>query len=244
MGLFSRIGVMIRGFFGLFVSSIEKSNPEAMFEDMKNQIDKARREANDQIIEIQTNAELIKVEMKESKKNLETVKTQIENAKNSGNQEILVELLMKEEEVGQIHQIHAETYEKAIAQANKIREDFKIFESEMTQKLREIKSLKTQNKLADLSQSINSINSKYSEKGNKVGEINESLEKARQMVNEKTARANAIGSLNEDNVDLKIKKMDMNSSRERAMLKAQAMMNGDNGAFEVKEKEKEKETAQ
>ena len=144
MGLFSRIGKVIRGFFGIFVSSLEKSNPDALFEDMKNEIDKARRDANDQIVEIQTSAELIKVEMKDSQRNLDTVRTQIDNAKNSGQQEILIELLMKEEELGSIHEIHRETYEKATAQAEKIREDFKIFESEMSQKLRDIKTLKTQ----------------------------------------------------------------------------------------------------
>lgn len=236
MGLFSRLGRMIRGFFGLFISGLEKASPEAMFEDMKNQIDKARREANDQIIEIQTNAELIKVEMKQAEKNLQAVQAKIESAKASGQEDVLVELLMQEEEIQQIYEAHKATYDNAIAEVSKIREDFKVFESEMSQKLNEIKSLKTQNKLADLRESINSINAKYTSKGNRVGEINETLERAREMVNQKTARANAISSLNEDNVELKIKKLDINSARERAKARAQAMMAGNNGAFEVKEK--------
>lgn len=240
MGFFSRLGRMIRGFFGLFISGLEKANPEAMFEDIKNQIEKARKQANDQIIEIQTNAELIKVEMKQAQKSLEAVKAKIEAAKTSGQEDVLIELLMQEEELQQIYEAHQATYENATTEVSRIREDFKVFESEMGQKLNEIKSLKTQNKLADLSQSINSINAKYTAKGNKVSEINESLEKAREIVNEKTARANAISSLNEDNVDLKIKKLDINSARERAKAKAQAMMAGESGAFEVKEKAENK----
>lgn len=240
MGLFSRLGQMIRGFFGLFISGLEKSNPDAMFEDIKNQIDKARREANDQIIEIQTNAELIKVEMKQAEKNLQAVGARVEAAKAAGDQDLLVELLMQEEETQQIYEAHKATFENATADVTKIREDFKVFESEMTQKLNEVKSLKTQNKLASLKENINSINSKYTAKGNKIGNINDSLEKAREMVNEKTARANAISSLNEDNVDIKLKKLDINSARERAKARAEAMLSGTNGAFEVKEKVEEK----
>lgn len=236
MGLFSRLGQMIRGFFGLFVSGLEKANPDAMFEDIKNQIEKARKQANDQIIEIQTNAELIKVEMNQAEKNLQAVQARIESAKASGQEDVLVELLMQEEEIQQVYEAHKATYENATGEVGKIKEDFKVFESEMSQKLTEIKSLKTQNKLADLRESINSINAKYTTKGNRVGEINEQIERARTMVNEKTARANAISALNEDNVDLKIQKLDINSARERAKAKAQAMMAGASGAFEVKEK--------
>lgn len=240
MGLFSRLGQMVRGFFGLFISGLEKSNPDAIFEDIKNQIDKARREANDQIIEIQTNAELIKVEMKQAEKNLQAVAARVISAKATGDEEILVEILMQEEEIQQIYEAHKATFENATADVTKIRGDFKMFESEMTQKLNDLKSLKTQNKLASLKENINSINSKYTAKGNRIGNINESLEKARDLVNQKTARANAIGSLNEDNIDMKLKRLDANSARERAKARAQAMISGTSGAFEVKEKVEEK----
>ncbi|HPD00982.1 MAG TPA: hypothetical protein PLA01_06485, partial [Acetivibrio sp.] len=49
------------------------------------------------------------------------------------------------------------------------------------------------------------------------------------------ARANAIESLGGDNTELKIKKLDLNSSRERARARAEAMLAGEQG-FEVKEK--------
>jgi len=240
MGFFSRLGRIIRGFFGLFVSEIEKANPDALFEDIKNQIERARREANDQIIDIQTNAELIKVEMKQVEKNLQAVQAKIESVKAAGQKEALVELLMQEEEIQQVYEAHQSTYENASSEVAKIREDFKIFESEMNQKLEEVKSLKTQNKLASLKESINSINAKYTSKDNKVGEINEALEKARDMVNQKTARANAISSLKEEDIDSIIQKIDVNSARDRAKARAEAMLAGTKGAFEVKEKVKDK----
>jgi phage shock protein A len=51
----------------------------------------------------------------------------------------------------------------------------------------------------------------------------------------KTAKANAVESLNDNNVDLKLRKLDMNSARDRAKARAEAMLAGDKG-FEVKEK--------
>jgi len=54
-------------------------------------------------------------------------------------------------------------------------------------------------------------------------------------VNKKTARANAVESLNENNTEMRLKKLDMNSARDRARARAEAMLGGSEG-FEVKEK--------
>lgn len=236
MGLFSRLGQMFRGFFGLFVGNLEERNPEALFEDIKNQIDKARRQAEQQIIEIQTSAEMIKIEMKTAEKNLIAIKARVESAQRVGDKELLVELLVQEEEYQTVYETHKATYENAMVQVEKIREDYKIFESEMNGKLNELKTLKSQAKMANLRENINSVNAQYTSKNSRVGNVNDSLDRARDIVNKKTARANAVESLNQDNLDMKLKKLDMNSTRDRARARAEALLGGDNGGFEVKEK--------
>jgi phage shock protein A len=235
MGLFSRLGMMIRGFFGLFVGGLEERNPEVLFEDIKNQIDRARKQAEQQIIEIQTNAELIKIEMKTSEKNLNAVKSRVEAAQKQGEKELLIELLVQEEEYSTTFETHKSTYDNAMADVAKIREDYKIFESEMNAKLNELKTLKSQAKMATLKENINSVNAQYTSKNNTVGSVNESLDRARDIVNKKTARANAVESLNDGNVEMKLKRLDMNSARDRARARADAMLSGEQG-FEVKEK--------
>lgn len=235
MGFFSRLGSLIRGFFGLFIGGIEEKNPELLFEDIKNQIEKARKEAEQQIIEIQTNAELIKIEMKNAEKNLNIIRARIEAAQKTGDKDVLIELLMQEEEYQTTFEAHKATYENAMAEVAKIREDYKIFESEMNAKLNELKTLKSQAKMAALRENINSVNARYTSKNNKVGDLNKSMERAREIVNRKTARANAIESLNDENVEMKLKRLDMNSARDRARARAEAMLSGDQG-FEVKEK--------
>lgn len=236
MGLLSRFGSLIRGFFGKLVGGMEEKNPELLFEDIKNQIEKARKEAEQQIIEIQTNAEMIKIEMKNSEKNLNAIRSRIEAAQKTGDKELLIDLLVQEKEYQTTFETHKEMYDNAMKEVAKIREDYKIFESEMNAKLNELKTLKSQAKMASLRENINSINAKYSSKNNRIGELNKSMERARDIVNRKTARANAIESLNDENVEMKLKRLDMNSARERARIRAESMLSGENKAFEVKEK--------
>lgn len=235
MGLFSRLGSMLRGFFGMFVGGIEEKNPDALLEDIKNQIDKSRREAEQQILDIQTNAELIKMEMKNAEKNLNAVKARIEAAQRQGDKEMLIELLIQEEECQSTYDTHKQTHEGAMAEVAKIREDYKIFESEMNAKVNELRTLKSQAKMANLRENINSMNANYTSKNNRIGKVNENMDRAREIVNKKTARANAVESLNDGNMDMKLKRLDMDSARERALARAEAMMNGGEG-FEVKEK--------
>lgn len=235
MGLFSRMGALIRGFFGLFVGGMEERNPDLLFEDIKLQIDRARKEAEQQILEIQTNAELIKIEMRNAEKNLNAVRTRVEAAQKQGDKDILVELLMQEEELQATYETHKATYDTAMTEVTRIREDYKIFESEMNGKLNELKTLKSQAKMAQLRENINSVNARYTSKNNTVGSVNESMDRARDLVNKKTARANAVESLGDTNMEMKLKRLDMNSARDRARARAEAMLTGEQG-FEVKEK--------
>jgi phage shock protein A len=111
----------------------------------------------------------------------------------------------------------------------------------MNAKLSELKSLKSQAKMASLRESINSVNATYTSKNNRVGSINDNMDRAREIVNKKTARANAIESLNGDNMEMKLKRLDMSSARDRARARAEAMLSGEQG-FEVKEKIENKTT--
>lgn len=239
MGFFKRLGALIRGFFGLFVGNIEEKNPEVLFEDIKNQIAKARKEAEQQIVEIQTSGELIKIEMKNSEKNLQAIKARVEAAKRQGDKDLLVEVLMQEEEYQSIYDTHKSTYDNAMTEVAKIREGYKMFESEMNAKLNELKTLKSQAKMAALKENISSVNSKYTSESNRASKVNERIDRARDIVNKKTARANAVESLNQENVEVKLKKLDMSSARDRAKARADALLSGEEG-FEVKEKVEKK----
>ena len=243
MGLFSRIGSMIRGFFGLFVRNVEESNPDAMIEDIRNQIEQARREAEKQIIDIQTNAELMKIEAKKSERELEAVRTRIGTAKRQGQKDLLVELLIQEEDAQTVHDANKEALDTALSEVDRIKNDYKIFESDMNRRLNELRTLKSQAKVAGLREDINSANAKYSARNNRMSQVNASMERARELVNTKTARANAMESLGEMNMETKLRRLDADSARDRAVARAEALLAGDDGGFEVKERAAEKANA-
>jgi len=231
---------MFRGFFGLFVRNVEDSNPDALIEDIRNQIDRARKDAEKQIIDIQTNAELMKIEQKKSERELETIRSRIKTAQRQGQKDLLIELLIHEEDAQTIFDANTEAVTTALAEVDRIKADYKIFESDMNRRLNELRTLKSQAKVASLREDINSANARYSSRNNRVSKVNESMERARELVNTKTARANAMESLGEMNMETKIRRLDADSARERAMARAEALLAGDEGGFEVKEKAEEK----
>jgi phage shock protein A len=65
------------------------------------------------------------------------------------------------------------------------------------------------------------------------------MDRARDLVNKKTARANAVESLGDTNMEMKLKRLDMDSARDRAKARADALLGGEQG-FEVKEKTENK----
>lgn len=236
MGLFSRLGSMIRGFFGLFVRNVEESNPDALIEDIRNQIELSRRDAEKQIIEIQTNAELMKIETRKSEKELAAIRARIQTAQRQGQKDLLIELLIQEEDVQTVYDTNNEAVQTALAEVDRVRADYKIFEADMNRRLNELRTLKSQAKVAGLREEINSANARYSNRSSRISKVNESMDRARDMVNTKTARANAMESLGEMNMETKLRRLDADSARDRALARAEAMLAGDDGGFEVKEK--------
>lgn len=239
INFFSRLGRFFRGFLGLSIKKLEEDNYEALFEDIKIEIENARKETEQKIVEILTSAELIKIEMKNVEKNLETIKLRIKTAQKQKDTELLTELLIHEEQYMAIYDAHKNTYDNTLLEVAKIKEDYKIFESEMHSKLNELKTLKSQAKIAILRENINSVNLKYNSKNNKMENINSSMERAREIINIKTAKANAVESLGESNIDTKIKRLDAMSVRDKAKIRAEAMLNDEEG-FTVKESIKPK----
>lgn len=225
MSFFSRLGTLVRGFFSMFAGNLEEKNPDVLFEDTKNQLERIRKQAEQQIIEVKTNAEMIKIEMNNAEKKLSAVKSKIEQAKKQEKKDELVQLLIQEEELQTNYSTHKTTYDAAMSEVLKVRRDFEIFENEMNTKMNELKRMKSQAKLAEFRENINVVNSKFNSENSRIGKINSNIEKIRDIVNRKTAKANAVQSFTNENIDMKINKLDMNSAKERAIARAETMLN-------------------
>ncbi|MGI6777157.1 MAG: PspA/IM30 family protein [Acetivibrionales bacterium] len=224
MGFIRRCGVLLRGFFSLFVGNIEERNPDILFEDISSRIQKVRKEAEEQIIEIQTNAEMMKLEMKNTEKKLDTVRSRIEAAAQRKDKELLIELLIREEELENACEENKSAYSNALSEVERIKSDYRVFEADMNARIEELKSLKSQAKIASLREKINSINAGYAGTNTNLEQLSRCMERARELVSRKAAQARAISSLGDANIELKIARLDLNCARERAQAKAQHLL--------------------
>lgn len=225
MGVFRRIASLVRGFFSKKVGDIEERNPGALIEDLKQQIEKTAGEAEKQVIEIQTGAELIRAEMKNAQNRLDTVRTRIEAASNKGDMELLTGLIIQEEDCLKEYEDNKRMYEKAMDEVAQIREDYRVFESEMNAKLSELRSLKSRARIASLRENIISLNTKYSSRNKRLERLNQSFDRLRETVDIKTARAKAYEIIAGENPEARLKRLDMEDRRINARKRAEAMLN-------------------
>ncbi|MDD4496099.1 MAG: hypothetical protein PHV32_17455 [Eubacteriales bacterium] len=224
MGVFKRFATMIKGFFGKKVSQLEENNPDILLDDLKVKIEKTAKEAERQIIDIQTSAELMRIEMENSKTGLDRVNTRMNAARSKGDIDLMAELIMQEEDYRQDYEANREMYQKAMNETAKIKNDYKIFESEINSRITELKTMKSKAKIAALRENIINLNTKYSFKNKQLEDLNQSMEKAREVINIKTARANAYEMLSDGDIEMRLKRMDMATRREQAMQKAKALI--------------------
>jgi phage shock protein A len=166
--------------------------------------------------------------MKSTERNLDDIKYKIDAAAEKGDKELLIELLVQEDEYTQQYQDRKEVFDKAVAEALKIRDQYKQFESEMNARLRELQSIKSQVKLAEMKQSINNLGEKYGFDGKNSDDLNGRMERLREIVTVKTARANAVESLKSEGVEEKIKQLDREIIFKRAEQKADMLLNKHN----------------
>lgn len=223
MGLFDRVGNVMKGMLGKAVQELESQNVDALIVNMEEEIEKHKKEAEEQIIGIMTSAERIKIELAKAEKTLGAIRVRKESAVKVQDEELLVEILMMEQEAeADYNRIKAE-YDTVDANVKKIKEDHKLFESEMRAKQRELEAMKSEAEMAKLKENMNALNTEYV--GNSKGsELKEDMDRIRNIVDNKTARANAVESLGNESVEMKMRRLDANASRDAALAKAKELL--------------------
>ena len=195
MGLLRRIKSVARGFMGLFVSGIEEKNPDAILEDIKIQIEKAKKEAAKNIIQLQTNAEILKIENTELLHKIYEINEKIMYAQKMKNEEALTLLLIERDHANETLEQNKITYDQAVSEVYMLKNEYKNFERNMNNKLEDLKKIQNQAKLAELKSNILTLKEGFHGIDNTSEKVKESMEKAKKIINAKTARLNAINTL-------------------------------------------------
>jgi phage shock protein A len=239
MGLFDRLGRLIRGFFGLFVSGMEQKNPKALLEDLKNQLNEAKVRYNTTTANIIAREKVAAAKLKSAQKELQDTQALIQEAKRQNNRDMALQLLIQEENQSAQMQTTQAAYDAIKAEADNARKEFDNFQNEMFQKMSQIEQLKTQADLADLKKEMNTLRSNYQTEGG-AGKLNEGLKQAEEIIQGRLAQEEAVSELGQNSIDSKMRDLKSSAAKSRAEDKLAALF-GDAPATEdegrvVKEK--------
>jgi len=228
LGIFRRLKSVINGFFESFTTKTEEKNPEYLIADTESQIKKCKKEAQKQLIEVQTWAETVKIDMRDAEKRLSDTRRKIQLAVKENNKELLVELLMREEEFEKLYDDRKQLYDAAVNEAIRIRDDFKQFENDMNTKLYELQTMRSQSKLVILREQIQSIGNSYETASG--GNIKDKIDSLKSSLNTRCARIIATEQLNSEDNGLRYKRLDYAAKKDRAALRATEILRLENAS--------------
>ncbi|MBS5843826.1 MAG: hypothetical protein KIC77_10160 [Clostridiales bacterium] len=219
MGFFSRVKALFSGFLGSTADKIEAKNPQLLINDAEQKIQKSRKEAQKQLVDIQTWAEMVRMDMKEAEIRLSDVRIKIDMAAKERDKKLLTELFIMEEELTAELEEKRRLHSSAVEEAIRIRDNYKRFESDMNSRLRELAVIKSQSQIVAMREKIADIDYHY---GNHQ---DDNINTIRRSLNERCARVTAMQQLREDSLEAGINRITNKMTIERAEAKAVAMLN-------------------
>lgn len=222
MGIFERLGRLVRGFLSLFIGGLEEKNPKLMLEDLKNQLNAAKVRYNTTTANIIAREKVAAAKLKSAEKELEECRRLIQQAKKQNDRELALQLLIQEEHLDAALQTAQQAYDAIKLEADNARQEFENFQAEMFQKMSQIEQLKVQSDLADLKKEMNTLRSNYATEGG-AGKINEGLKQAEEMIQGKLAKEDAVAELGKNSLDSRMRDLKTSAAKGRAEDKLAAL---------------------
>lgn len=216
MGFLERTGNLIRGLFEKTLGGLEENHADLLLEDVKNKMERARKQAERTLIDIQTNAELSRLDIRKKEQILEGIAVKITMATEKRDEALLTELLiLQQQEEADLENLR-QTHKEAVENALRVKEQYQLFEQEMRLRQQEIRSLKSKSQIASMKKEICRLEDTYS--GAKE------LQKAERLVHRKKAEADAREQLQAESISCRLQKMDGEAMRERAKERAKLLL--------------------
>ena len=185
MAFFARIGRLVRGFFGLFVSGLEEANPEALMESAKQDFRNKMAQYNTALARMAGIAERLKVQIKAKSSKAQELERRIMANHSAGNldlagslarelQELKADLTHDTEELADTEA----AYQNNLAQA-------KVAQKEFDDKIRRLESQLSQVKIkeaqAEAAGALSNVAFKVGDLGDTTKTVEEVLNKRLEM---------------------------------------------------------------
>lgn len=215
-----RFKTLFNGMIHGAAGKLETDNPQWLIADAEEKIRKSRKKAQQQLIEIQTWTEMIRLDLREIEAEAETIQDQIELAKNHGDKELLAGLILKQDNCQEYYLSKKQLYENAVAEALRIRDNYHRFESEMNEKTRLLKNIKSQSRLAEIRGGILKLEESYGQNS----DLTDSMDKLRFAVNQQSARIMVAEQLQKESITAKIANLEHGVKWNNALERADALL--------------------
>ncbi|MCL2548023.1 MAG: PspA/IM30 family protein [Symbiobacteriaceae bacterium] len=209
MGLFQRLWMTIKGWFGMGISAIE--DPNALLEAAQNELREKLKQVRQQAISVVQQKNQIEMMLQNETNKQNDLNAQIRQALRIGRDD-LAEQLMKQliNVEATVSSLQAQ-YEQALQASETVKQQVKLFEEQVQAKYREKLQLQTQWKQAQITEKLNSALA-----GISIETSDEAWDRAREKIQERQARAGAIAEMGGVSANLEMQKLNSEMANAQA----------------------------
>jgi len=180
-GLFSRIGRLFKGFLGMFISSIEEQNPEALFEAAKQEFRDKMVEYNQALARIAGIVERLKLQINSKTTKAKVLEQRIMANYKAGNAELAGSLARELQELKtdleHDSQELKDTDAAYTANLQNVKESQKEFEIKVRKLETQINQVRIKEAQAEVAASLNNVAFKVGDSGDTFKNVEEILNK-------------------------------------------------------------------
>lgn len=181
MALFARIGRLVRGFFGLFISGIEESNPEALMEAARQEFRDKMTQYNSALARMAGLAERLKSQVKTKSVKAQDLERRILANHQAGNNELAGSLARELQELkadlGTDTQELQETEEAYQANLRQAKVAQREFEDKIRHLEKQLSQVKIKEAQAEAAGALSNVAFKVGDLGDTMKSVDEILQK-------------------------------------------------------------------
>ena len=224
--MFKRLMNVIRGFFGLFISGLEASNPEALIESEKENLRSNIGKFNENLANHAGFVEKLNRSIKKLEQEERQLTAKIKAYINAGNQQLAGQLAVQLQQVKQNLESQREQYAAAEKQFQSLSKTRDSAVKQAQDKLRKLENMVSETRMheaqADLQEMAKGMIGSTSSMGDGLNRIEGLLEQKRDKAAGRSRVAMTAGGLDEG-TDLMMKEAEMNAMGDAALAEFMAM---------------------
>ena len=196
--MFQRLGNLIRGFFGLFISGLEKQNPEALLEVEKENLRKQISKYNQGLASHAALCERLMSQVKREEKEIKELTAKAGAHLKAGNRKLAGEYALRLQKLKAEHTDNVAQLEDAEKTYEELKRARDLSISEAKEKIESLKRDINETKIAQATAELNEMAAGMI---NEIGGAGDTLNRLEEMVREEKEKAAGRARVAKDSID-------------------------------------------